>query len=105
MGMGHGQSWIDEIMATETEEVLTALWEKMQQYAFISYKIEPMAINETASDFQALSLEDKKRFLVEVLDKNALYVNTTDMDNQDFQVSEEDKALTKNFYSLKKANG
>lgn len=99
------QSWIDEIVATETDEVLTTLWEKMQQHAFISYKVEPKAINETASDFQALSLEDKKRFLVEVLDKNALYVNTTDMDNQDFQVSEEDKALTKLFYSLKKANG
>lgn len=99
------QSWIDEIVATETDEALVTLWEKMQQHAFISYKIEPMAINETVSDFQALSLDDKKRFLVEVLDKNALYVNTTDMDNQDFHVSEEDKVLTKLFYSLKKANG
>ena len=99
------QSWIDEIVVTETDEALVTLWEKMQQHAFISYKIEPMAINATASDFQALSLDDKKRFLVEVLDKNALYVNTTDVDNQDFHISEEDKALTKLFYSLKKANG
>jgi adenine-specific DNA-methyltransferase len=95
------QAWIDEVMAAEGDEALNDLWEKMQKHAFISYKVEPKAISETAKDFESLDIEDKKRFLVEVLDKNALYVNLSDIENQDFQVSEKDKALTKLFYSLK----
>lgn len=95
------QAWIDEVMGAEDDEVLNDLWSRMQQHAFISYKVEPKSISETAKDFESLHIEDKKRFLVEVLDKNALYVNLSDIENQDFQVSEKDKALTKLFYSLK----
>ena len=46
----------------------------------------------------ALSLDDQKRFLMELLDKNMLYVNLCDMDDTEFGVSEEDKAFTKSFY-------
>ena len=95
------QTWIDEVMQAETSEALNTLWDKMQQYAFISYKIEPKAISETASDFESLEIEEKKRFLVEILDKNSLYVNLSDIENKDFNVSDEDKTLTKLFYSLK----
>lgn len=95
------QAWIDEIAAANSSEALNDLWHKMQQHAFISYKVEPKAISETASDFASLDFEEKQHFLIEVLDKNALYVNLSDIENQDFQVSEEDKTLTKFFYSLK----
>lgn len=95
------QHWIDEISAAHNDGALVALWEKMQKHAFISYKVEPKVVSETAKDFESLDIEDKKRFLVEVLDKNALYVNLSDIENQDFQVSEKDKALTKLFYSLR----
>ena len=61
----------------------------MMQSGFISYKVNPAAIEAAASDYAALSLEDKKRFLMEILDKNLLYVNYCDM---------EDKAFTRNFY-------
>lgn len=95
------QTWIDEVSATRNDEALSDLWGEMQQRAFISYKVEPKAISETAKNFESLEIEDKKRFLVEVLEKNALYVNLSDIENQDFQISEKDKALTKLFYSLK----
>ena len=95
------QTWIDLAKEAKTHDALKALWEEMQQHAFISYMVEPKAIAETASDFENLTVEEKKRFLVEVLDKNALYVNLSDIDNGDFLVSQEDKTLNRTFYSLK----
>ena len=35
---------------------------------------------------------------MEMLDKNQLYVNYCDIDDETFNISEEDKAFTRNFY-------
>ena len=43
-------------------------------------------------------LEKQKKLLAELLDKNQLYVNLSEIDDADFDVSEEDKALNKQFY-------
>jgi adenine-specific DNA-methyltransferase len=45
-----------------------------------------------------LGLADQKRFLLEVLDKNQLYVNLSEMDDIDHRVSEQDKRLNWQFY-------
>jgi adenine-specific DNA-methyltransferase len=54
--------------------------------------------DEHAKEFSRLSLADQKRFLLEVLDKNQLYVNLSEMDDADYEVSEEDKRLNRQFY-------
>jgi len=58
---------------------------------------------EAVKNFEALvreenSLEKQKRLLAELLDKNQLYVNLSEIDDAQFKVSEEDKALNKSFY-------
>lgn len=65
---------------------------------FISYKVNPKDIDTASEDFTALSLNDKKTLLMELLDKNQLYINYCDMEDETFAVSEEDKAFTKSFY-------
>lgn len=40
----------------------------------------------------------KLKLLAELLDKNQLYVNLSEIEYEDFGVSEEDKALNKKFY-------
>ncbi len=66
----------------------------------LSWKIQPKQINENASDFAALSIDDQKRFLIECLDKNLLYVPLSEIDNEEFGISDADKKLNKNFYSV-----
>ena len=56
-------------------------------------------INEYAEDFNDLSLEDQKRFLIECLDKNMLYIPYSDIDDEGFALSENDKHLTRQFYA------
>ena len=55
-------------------------------------------IEAAPADYAALSLNDKKRFLMEILDKNLLYVNYCDIDDEEFGISDEDKAFTRSFY-------
>lgn len=49
-------------------------------------------------DFENLTLEEKKQVLSKLVDKNKLYVNASDMDDETYQISDADKAFTKSFY-------
>ena len=49
-------------------------------------------------DFENLTLEEKKQVLSKLVDKNKLYVNASDMDDETYQISDTDKAFTTSFY-------
>jgi len=70
----------------------------MKKKAFLSYKVDIKAVDENARDFEDLSIENQKRFLLECLDKNHLYVNYSEIDDEEYGVSKEDKKLNKEFY-------
>lgn len=92
------QKFIDAVVAAKTDLELETLLTKVMHTGFISSKVNPAEIVENAADFLSLSIEDKKRFIIELLDKNMLYVNLCDIDDEDYGISEADKAFTKSFY-------
>ena len=92
------QQLVDEIMAANEPLKLQEVWALLQEKGFLSYKVSPKLINEHAEDFNDLSLEDQKRFLIECLDKNMLYIPYSDIDDEGFTLSENDKQLTRQFY-------
>ena len=71
---------VEEIEEATDDAALSAIYSRMIKSGFISYKVNPIDINAAADDYNALSLNDKKRFLMETLDKNLLYVNYCDID-------------------------
>jgi adenine-specific DNA-methyltransferase len=97
--MKWNENFVDEIKKAKTKEELKKLWETMKEKAFLSYKVDIKTIDENAKDFADLSIEDQKRFLLECLDKNHLYVNYSEIDDEEYGVSEEDKKLNRGFYN------
>ena len=77
---------------------MSDIYGRMVKSGFISYKVNPVDIDAAADDYAALSLDDKKRFLMEILDKNLLYVNYCDIDDEEFGISDVDKVFTRSFY-------
>lgn len=92
------QNYVDAIEKATTDEELTKLYGYILETGFISYKVNPKDIDVNSDDFIKLTIDDKKRLLMELLDKNQLYVNYCDIDDETFGISEEDKAFTKSFY-------
>jgi len=92
------ENFAEDIRKAKTKEELKKLWGIMKKRAFLSYKVDVKAIDAHAEDFADLSLEDQKKFLLECLDKNHLYVNYSEIDDEEYGVSEEDKKLNKEFY-------
>lgn len=92
------QNFVDKIQQAENENDIVSIWNDMQNTGFISCKVNPNDIDMKSKEFTELSLDDKKKLLMELLDKNQLYVNYCDMEDETFNISKEDKAFTKSFY-------
>lgn len=90
--------YADEIEQAETTEQLKDIWERMKATDYLNYKVDVKEVDANAESFDGLSLEDQKRFLIECLDKNLLYVALSDIDSNEYDVTEEDRRLTREFY-------
>ena len=97
--MKWNELYIERIQQAKSKKELQQIWETMKEKAFLSYKVDHKQFDENAKEFGELSVEDQKKFLIEVLDKNQLYVNLSEIDDSDYKVSEEDKKLNRQFYN------
>ena len=92
------ENFVEKIQKAKTKDELKKLWETMKEKAFLSYKVDIKTVDENAKDFADLSIEDQKRFLLECLEKNHLYVDYSEIEDKEYGVSEEDKKLNREFY-------
>lgn len=99
--MQNNQIWVDKINHANNSNQLIQLWKLMQDKAQLSYKVDINQMNANINKFECLSFEEQKRFLIEILDKNQLYVNYTEIDDVAYSVSDTDKPLNSKFYSMK----
>lgn len=56
-------------------------------------------LEKADEEFHSLELEEKKKVLISLVDKNKRYINYSDMDDESYDISESDKAFTKSFYA------
>ncbi len=94
------QQYIEDIEKAKNTNDLKTIWEQIQETAFLSYRVLPQNINKEIKEFEALSFEDQQKFLIEVLDKNLLYVNKSEINDVTHKVSEYDKEMNQLFYSM-----
>lgn len=92
------QSYIKEIKNAKGEKELNQLFKTIQKHGFISYQHYSALSEDTLIEFQKLSIEDKKKFLREILDNNFLYLNYSEIDDSDFNIPSEIKTLNNQFY-------
>lgn len=92
------QTLVEKICSAQELESLWSIWENMQNVGFLSWKIDPKIVNENISEFTELSIEDAKRFLIECLDKNMLYIPIAEIDNSEFEIPTNIKQLNMEFY-------
>ena len=97
--MEYNQAYMDKIQAAQSSEELVALWQDITENSFLSWYVNEEMPQEAVKDFIAIGdLEKQKHCLAELLDKNQLYVNLSEIEDTDFGVSEADKRLNRTFY-------
>ena len=97
--MPYNQAFMDKIQSAHSSEALVALWRDIAENAFLNWYVNPEMPEDAINDFIAIGdVEKQRHLLAELLDKNQLYVNLSEIEDADFEVSAEDKVLNKAFY-------
>ena len=94
------QEFVERIQNAKSPRELQTIWADMQVIGHLDYLINFEAVKDSVKDFETLALEDQQRLLLEILDKNNMYICKSDLENEDYIVSEEDKVMNREFYKL-----
>lgn len=98
--MRWNQVFIDKIKNAQSKEELKDIWNVIKDKAFLSYRVKVNEIEKNIEEFFKLPIDQQKEFLFDILDKNNLYVNLSEIDDETYGVSEEVKELNKKFYNM-----
>ena len=90
------QDFLNKVENALSSEQLIELLEKVKKSSFLSYRVDAKKLNK--EEFNNLSLFEQKQLLVELIDQNNLYVNYSDIDYVDNNISETEKQLDTIFY-------
>jgi adenine-specific DNA-methyltransferase len=91
---------VGRIETAKTVKQVKELWEEIASSPFLSYKVDVDRVKESSDEFQRLELQEAKSILVEMLDKNALYVNVSELEEIGTLLSSTDIKATKAFYEM-----
>ena len=97
----YNQDFIEQIESAKDTKTILKIWNDMKDKSFLNYNVDLKKQEAHIAEFKALTLKEQKKHLVELLDKNQLYVNLTSLNDKNFAVSAEEKKATKDFYQLK----
>ncbi len=81
-----------------TEDIIESVKASIYADERIVPYLTKQELADADKDFENLTLEEKKQALIKLVDKNKLYVNASDMDDESYHVSDDDKKFTKSFY-------
>lgn len=95
----YNQAFIEQIEAANSSKKLLKIWKQMKGKSFLNYNVDIKTQEANIEEFKQLELVQQKQVLCELLDKNQLYVNVSDMNDERFAANDEEKKVTKAFYS------
>lgn len=87
---------VQEIMSAKANEI-NGLLDKILKSSFLSYKVDAKKFDKKA--FDKMSLVDKKKTLCDLISKDTLYVNYSEIDDKTFDVPKEEKEHNEEFYN------
>ncbi|MFC1683355.1 DNA methyltransferase [Candidatus Zixiibacteriota bacterium] len=101
--MKYNEAFMERIQAARAKKDLLKIWREIAEGSFLNWYVNPSMPEEAVNNFMAIGKEPKgfkkqKHLLAELLDKNQLYVNLSEIDDAQFKVSKENKKLNKAFY-------
>lgn len=98
----YNQTFIEQIESAKDTKAVLKIWEEMKAKSFLNYNVDVQKQESHIEEFKALTLAEQKEHLIQLLDKNQLYVNLSSLNDKDFAVKAEEKKVTQDFYQLKK---
>ncbi len=98
--MQYNEQFVEEIKKAKGTKELSKIWEEMKEKSFLNYNVDIKKFDESLDEFKKQPLAKQQRTLFDLLNKNQLYVNLSEIKDKKFRVSEENKKINEKFYQI-----
>ena len=97
--MEKNQGYLKDLQKSESIQELTEVYERMKENADIDFRLDLEKFEEEINNFNLL--DERRRELIRILDKNQLYYNYANIDDENVRdlISDNDYKFNKSFYS------
>jgi adenine-specific DNA-methyltransferase len=92
------ENFVQKIMMAETTEALWQIWLEMQETAFMSYRDVAGIKQVSEVGFGALEINQIRTFLLEMLDKNMLYVPFSEIEDSRYSIAQSVREINQAFF-------
>ena len=96
--MENANSLIQKIQSSTEDNIVDIKNQIYSDECIVPY-ITSEELNSVNVEFYNLTLEEKKQVLIKLIDKNKLYVNYSDINDENYYINEKDKIFTQSFYT------
>src|SRR5699024_6195059 len=95
--MEKNRGFLKSIQNAETQTELYDVYQFMLEEAEIDFRVDLEAVKDTLNE---LSLDDQKKTLIKIIDKNQLYYNYSEIDDENVRdlIEDNDYAFNESFY-------
>lgn len=93
-----GESLMNDLQNATTAQEVQQILDQATERGLLRPSVLPEQLSTSTEDFAALSLDEQKQAVAELIDKNRLYVNASDVEDTDLGLSANDVAFTQSFY-------
>ena len=91
--------YIEKLLKTKTDHEVDLVFNEVLIKGFIHYTIKEIPEDQLKKEYLNLSIADKKQFIKEILDKNLLYLSSSEIEDTDYKIDKKTKLLNQLFYS------
>ena len=97
--MEKNQGYLKDLQKSESIQELMEVYERMKENADIDFRLDLEKFEEEINNFN--SLDERRRELIRILDKNQLYYNYANIDDANVRdlISDNDYEFNKSFYN------
>ena len=93
---------IHALQETKTKDEVLDLLKNLLDNGCLKPTVIPEELKACWDKMSSMTIDTIKRLFLDLIDKNKLYVNLCDIDDEEMNVKPEDKIFTKNFYRIDK---
>lgn len=92
------ERYVKDIQQASNEAELEKVLSTMKESAYLNFKVDLERVSSKDKGYNALSLEEKKEVLIQVLDMNQLYLSYSEIEDEQYKIPQDVKAFNHSFY-------
>lgn len=93
----NNMNYIDKVQTSKDKNLIN-IYNELLNNDFLNYRIDKELLKNNTDNFKKLDYNSQRNILLKLLDKNLLYVNYSDINDESYNISDATKKFNESYY-------